>query len=150
MLGRQRAGPEKDGHCPIRQIEQFQDQLGSGPAGKAQESQIQDKGLWALRREQKNPERNEQDPAEQLAAGSGDSWDLNGRKLLMIKTYLNLDPKLGWRLRQPSWATLCTEGPFCPNLGIPTYPFSSISPGNNYPSSTQGWNPGVLVRMKST
>lgn len=45
----QGAGLEEGGHCPIRQIEQSQKQLGSGPAGKAQSTEA----LWVLR-EQRN------------------------------------------------------------------------------------------------
>lgn len=39
----------------------------------------------------------------------------------MIKTHLNLDPGLDWKLGQPSWAYFYTEGPICcPSLGPST------------------------------
>lgn len=67
-----------------------------------------------------------------------------------MKTHLNLDPVLSWRLGQSSWASLCAGDPLsCLSLR-PTHPISSTSPGTNHSSPTQVWDQGVLVGKRNT
>ena len=97
------------------------------------ESQIQDKD--SVGNEERTDRQTEKCAVLSLIVCSCEWGQLGhyGKKHLTMKTQLSLDLGQGWRLCQPYWGSLHSGGRVCClNLGRPTHPISSISPGNNH------------------